>query len=87
MTHKNTLPAPLRNALPAVPEKLRDSVVTALERLPPDPGLPEDEDLLGSLARVFACSEFVGHACVRQPGLLADLADSGDLRNSYGDDG
>ncbi|MGD8710996.1 MAG: bifunctional [glutamate--ammonia ligase]-adenylyl-L-tyrosine phosphorylase/[glutamate--ammonia-ligase] adenylyltransferase, partial [Ectothiorhodospiraceae bacterium] len=49
--------------------------------------LPEDEDLLGSLARVFACSEFVGHACVRQPGLLADLADSGDLRNSYGDGG
>ncbi len=33
--------------------------------------------------RVFAFSDFVTETCIRNPLLLADLVDSGDLENPY----
>ena len=36
-----------------------------------------------SAARVLACSDFVSRACSAQPGLLAELLHSGDLRRGY----
>jgi len=39
--------------------------------------------LLASTAKVWCGSEFVAGACLRTPGLLQDLAGSGDLENTY----
>ena len=41
------------------------------ERLPPS--------MMADLDRVFACSEFVAEAAIREPALLAELSRSGDL--------
>ena len=38
-----------------------------------------DSKVLGSVERVFAFSDFVATSCTREPALLADLIDSGDL--------
>ena len=38
------------------------------------------------LPKVWACSEFVMHACVRFPEMFMELATSGDLQKSYPDD-
>ncbi len=35
------------------------------------------------VTRAFICSEFIAQTCIRQPRLLAELLDSGDLRGSY----
>lgn len=35
------------------------------------------------LPLVWACSEFISRSCIRQPGLLKDLIDSGDLGRRY----
>ena len=35
------------------------------------------------LLAVWACSEFVAQSCIRQPDLLAELVDSGDLNRRY----
>ena len=39
--------------------------------------------VLESLVQVWACSEFVARACIREPVLLAELSDSGDLTTAY----
>src|SRR3569623_2480077 len=41
--------------------------------------------VLDSLPRVWAASDFVMQSCVRTPGLLADLIDSGDMLTQYRD--
>jgi glutamate-ammonia-ligase adenylyltransferase len=38
---------------------------------------------LEQMVRVWACSEFVARACIREPALLADLVASGDLTAPY----
>jgi len=43
-------------------------------------------DVLEVLPKVWACSDFVMHACVRFPELFMELALSGDLLNAYTDD-
>jgi glutamate-ammonia-ligase adenylyltransferase len=43
-------------------------------------------DLLSSAERVFPFSNFVASACIRSPGLLADLIESGHLCQSYRED-
>lgn len=35
------------------------------------------------VARAFICSEFIAHNCIREPRLMAELLDSGDLRATY----
>jgi len=42
-----------------------------------------NDRLLNELCRVWACSEFVARHCVRQPLLLLDLLNSGDLHRHY----
>ena len=37
------------------------------------------------ITRAFICSEFIAQHCLRLPGLLAELLDSGDLRGRYED--
>ncbi|MCU0809102.1 MAG: bifunctional [glutamate--ammonia ligase]-adenylyl-L-tyrosine phosphorylase/[glutamate--ammonia-ligase] adenylyltransferase, partial [Candidatus Contendobacter sp.] len=44
---------------------------------------PPADALLKQLVRVWACSEFVARACIREPALLADLAADGDLATNY----
>ena len=44
---------------------------------------PRDGPILQALQRVFAFSNFVADSCVRDPSLLADLIDSGDLQRPY----
>lgn len=42
-------------------------------------------EVVKSLAKVWACSDFVMQTCVRYPDVLLDLAISGDLLNPYTD--
>ncbi|MCF6336603.1 MAG: bifunctional [glutamate--ammonia ligase]-adenylyl-L-tyrosine phosphorylase/[glutamate--ammonia-ligase] adenylyltransferase [Gammaproteobacteria bacterium] len=42
-----------------------------------------NNELLNELCHVWACSEFVAQRCVRQPLLLLDLLNSGDLHRRY----
>ncbi len=49
--------------------------------------LPADPDLVDSLKRVFAFSDFVAKNCIRHPKLLKNLLESGDLDSAYGPDG
>lgn len=70
--------------LEEIPVEFRESVETSLSRLSErfaqlDQNLPEDPELKSSIARVFACSQFVAHSCIQKPELLIDLANSGDL--------
>ncbi len=75
--------------LPAVPESLRGELhdhwlafAEALGDAPP----PLDPALLPELCRVWAASDFVARHCVRDPALLFDLIDSGDLHQVYATD-
>jgi len=45
-----------------------------------------NNELLSELCSVWACSEFVAQRCVRQPLLLLDLLNSGDLHRRYATD-
>ncbi len=76
----NSLPS-----LEALPGALRASVETALERADTD-ALPANSEVLQSLPRVWACSDFVARVCCRAPDLLAELAGSGDLLRPYAAD-
>ena len=44
--------------------------------------LSSDTDLLLSLSKVWACSEFVARACVRYPAMLAGLVSDGQLQTA-----
>jgi glutamate-ammonia-ligase adenylyltransferase len=48
--------------------------------------LPQDPQILQALRRVFAFSDFVAENCIRQPTLISDLIESGDLQRSYSQD-
>jgi glutamate-ammonia-ligase adenylyltransferase len=76
----------VKNAQPwsALPALLREpaarhwqSYQEAAER--DDTRVPRDASLRDCTCRVFALSEFVAETCARDPGLLAELLDSGDL--------
>ncbi|MGB5441504.1 MAG: bifunctional [glutamate--ammonia ligase]-adenylyl-L-tyrosine phosphorylase/[glutamate--ammonia-ligase] adenylyltransferase, partial [Gammaproteobacteria bacterium] len=45
--------------------------------------IPRRPDFTTSLLRVWACSEFVAQACIRDPSLLSGLLASGDLLSDY----
>jgi glutamate-ammonia-ligase adenylyltransferase len=44
---------------------------------------PQDPKILSTLHRVFALSDFVAESCIRNPALLHDLIESGDLKCQY----
>ncbi len=69
------------NALPA---ELQTAVNNALERLPSAAELGIDEALTAELPRLFAMSEFAARVVARNPQVLPDLAESGDLETVYG---
>jgi len=79
-----------RHQAPGLPAELRESLADSWEvfaeaasaaQLP----LPSDPDFVASLLRVWACSEFVESACLREPALLCDLLATGDLLADYRD--
>lgn len=41
--------------------------------------LPENQQIISTLPKVFCCSEFIANTCTRQPKFLLELIDSGDL--------
>jgi glutamate-ammonia-ligase adenylyltransferase len=45
--------------------------------------LPKDRQILKTLQRVFAFSDFVAENCIRHPDFISDLIESGDLQRSY----
>ncbi|KAB7627320.1 bifunctional [glutamate--ammonia ligase]-adenylyl-L-tyrosine phosphorylase/[glutamate--ammonia-ligase] adenylyltransferase [Alkalilimnicola sp. S0819] len=73
-------------ALQALPDALREQVAGWWADFHAEQTLPAAPAVGESLPRVWACSEFVARACLRQPGLLAELSDSGDLGLVYGAD-
>lgn len=77
----------LYDALADLPELLREPVRAALNELERQARRVEAERVRASLPRVWACSPFVSRACLRYPGLLNELAASGDLLRSYPADG
>ena len=48
--------------------------------------LNPSQKLIQSLPKVWCASEFIAESCCRHPELLIDLANSGDLENTYGED-
>ncbi|MFO1432424.1 MAG: bifunctional [glutamate--ammonia ligase]-adenylyl-L-tyrosine phosphorylase/[glutamate--ammonia-ligase] adenylyltransferase [Candidatus Competibacteraceae bacterium] len=44
---------------------------------------PADAAVLTQLVRVWACSDFVARACARDPAMLHELLNSGDLAGAY----
>lgn len=81
--NSDTLPTALSDALEDLPEVLRASVVTALERVSAATDLPQEPALLADLPLVWATSDFVCQLCTRHPQLLRSLSDSGDLLSTY----
>ena len=45
--------------------------------------LPKDPQIIGTLQRVFAFSDFVARNCIRDPALISNLIQSRDLQRSY----
>ena len=74
------LPEPLAREVARSWEAFAAASQTARLDLPAGPALE-------SLIPVWAASEFVARACIREPALLADLRASGDLDVSYPPDG
>ncbi len=72
--------------LRAIPAALRDDLAArwaAFADAVDDMPSVLDDALLPELCRVWACSDFVAQYCVRDPALLFDLLDSGDLHQAY----
>ncbi|MCP5158441.1 MAG: bifunctional [glutamate--ammonia ligase]-adenylyl-L-tyrosine phosphorylase/[glutamate--ammonia-ligase] adenylyltransferase [Gammaproteobacteria bacterium] len=72
----NRLPEPLRHEIAQYWAAFQDSSQTLGLELPVGAALE-------SLIRVWAGSEFVARACIREPALLAELSTSGDLSAGY----
>jgi glutamate-ammonia-ligase adenylyltransferase len=77
MDHIKQLPEPLQDTVERQWQSFIDADVD-VSLLP--------NEVLEILPKVWACSDFVMHACVRFPELFMELALSGDLLNTYTDD-
>lgn len=73
----------LLTALAKLPESLKPAVEIQLQELAPALAPLPAGDWMAVLPRVFACSEFIQHACQSQPELLPDLIQSGELQRAY----
>ncbi len=71
------LPAPVRDEVDQVWQAYLE---TAAEQ---GVAVPRQADFHAVLLRVWAGSDFVAQTCAREPELLADLLDSGDLLSDY----
>ncbi|OQX04054.1 MAG: bifunctional glutamine synthetase adenylyltransferase/deadenyltransferase [Desulfobacteraceae bacterium IS3] len=45
--------------------------------------VPDEPELINTAQQVFAFSDFISKACIREPKLLQDLVNSGDLGKAY----
>ncbi len=82
-----SLIAQLQSQLHALPETLRVSVADSLQHwhdAVSNIDLPAD--IIASLVKVWASSEFIATSCTRKPALLPNLIESGDLTRSYPSD-
>lgn len=73
------------NCLADTPAGLRES---AMQRIQQFREACKERNVISSLGgewitRAFICSEFIAQTCIRQPDLLIELLDGGDLRNAY----
>ncbi|MBU1181883.1 MAG: bifunctional [glutamate--ammonia ligase]-adenylyl-L-tyrosine phosphorylase/[glutamate--ammonia-ligase] adenylyltransferase [Proteobacteria bacterium] len=69
--------------LPLQKNKL-DSFHAALKETGID--LKLDPDFLLELKTVFVLSDFIAKSCIRNPGVISDMLETGDLKRSYTDD-
>ncbi|WP_258868046.1 hypothetical protein [Alkalilimnicola ehrlichii] len=70
-------------ALTRLPEPLREQTRGWLGQYLDNNEFPALPAVLNSVVRVWACSEFIARSCLRDKGVLTDLADSGDLAAAY----
>ena len=75
-----SLPEPLRDSAEAQYAQYREAAAEAGVRA------VAQADLVATLQRVFAASDFVAESCIRQPELLAELLATGDLLVDYAPD-
>ena len=69
-----------------LPEELRLAVSRSLRQwcgLGLSSTVAPSDKLVASVAKVWACSEFIAQSCLRNTALLRDLVDSGDLEKTY----
>lgn len=74
-------------SLENIPSQLHDTTnlhiqhfADSLQRLSLE--LPENQQVISTLPKIFCCSEYVAQTCMRQPKFLLDLINSGDLFNA-----
>jgi len=82
--------APAQRDLSAIPAVLRPALEQRLAQLAERGGLPPGADAAGvarSLARVWACSDFVADACLRDAALLPWLCEAGRLHATATEEG
>ncbi len=77
--------SPFEEYLSTVPDILRNDVAAYWQDFSAHVGrlglrLPDDGDFFQSLCRVWASSEFVARACIRDPGFLVESWRNGDLK-------
>ena len=72
-------------ALDAVPEILRSFVEDAWRSFSESQGdnFSCDDEVLASLCKVWACSDFVSKTCLRDVQILPSLVETGDLQRGY----
>jgi len=75
--HIKQLPESFRSSIEIQWQSIQDSGID-VSLIPPC--------VTESVAKVWACSDFVMQTCVRFPGLLSELVESGDLLESYSGD-
>ncbi|WP_435103403.1 bifunctional [glutamate--ammonia ligase]-adenylyl-L-tyrosine phosphorylase/[glutamate--ammonia-ligase] adenylyltransferase [Arhodomonas sp. AD133] len=66
-------PAPLRDALDTLPERLRAVVADQLADFLAEHAPPADERIQATLPPVWAASEFVARTCQKRPALFTDI--------------
>ena len=75
-------------ALNRIPESLHNSVIKHWQQYLANAereqvAVPNDQEIMAQLMKVWTTSEFVAKACCRDPKLLDDLITSGDLQSEY----
>ena len=73
----------IHECIKQLPDTLQSSVESQWESFSDVDMSSISSDIAESLAKVWACSDFVMQTCVRFPELFLELASSGDLLNTY----